>query len=151
MERGLAAGDPWFCEFGPELSRGFRALKVWFTLKEHGTRRLGEMIGENCRQARYLAAAVERHPRLELLAPVSLNIACFRFRPDELEPLALDALNADIVVALQERGIAAPSTTRIGGALAIRVNITNHRTRIMDLDLLLDQVVAIGEELNGGT
>ena len=58
--RGLAGGDPWFCDYGPELSRGFRALKVWFTLKEHGARRLGAMIERNCEQARYLAA---RSPR----------------------------------------------------------------------------------------
>lgn len=139
-ERGLAAGEPWYCELGPELSRGFRAFKVWFTLKEHGLERLGEKIADNCRQARYLASLVDAHPDLELMAPVALNIACFRFRAAEAG--TLDKLNGDVVVALQEKGIAAPSTTRIGGKLAIRVNLTNHRTTDADLDLLVDAVIA---------
>ena len=145
--RGLAAGEPWLCDFGPELSRGFRALKVWFTLKEHGTLKLAASIEDNCRLAGRLGELVASEPRLELLAPVSLNIACFRVRSDALTPEHLDRLNEDIVAELQERGIAAPSTTRIGGKLAIRVNITNHRTRDADIDLLLASVLAIGSEL----
>lgn len=144
-ERGLAAGEPWYCELGPELSRGFRAFKVWFTLKEHGLERLGEKIADNCRQARYLASLVDAHPDLEMLAPVALNIACFRFRA--AEESTLDKLNGDVVVTLQEKGIAAPSTTRIGGKLAIRVNLTNHRTTDADLDLLVDAVIAAVRKL----
>ncbi len=83
--RGLAGGDPWFCDYGPELSRGFRALKVWFALKEHGARRLGAMIERNCDQARYLAARIAAEPRLELMAPVALNIVCFRLRAPGLD------------------------------------------------------------------
>jgi aromatic-L-amino-acid decarboxylase len=143
--RGLAGGDPWFCEFGPELSRGFRALKVWFTLKEHGARRLGEAIAENCRQAEYLATRILERPRLRLMAPVALNIVCFRFWRPELAAHEVDRLNAEIVADLQESGIAAPSTTRLAKGLAIRVNITNHRTRLDDLDLLLDAVEELGE------
>ena len=145
--RGLAAGEPWPCDFGPELSRGFRALKVWFTLKEHGTRRLGQSIEDNCRLARRLGELILAEPRLELIAPVSLNIACFRFCPDGFALAALDDLNETIVAELQERGIAAPSTTRIGGKLAIRVNITNHRTRDADIELLISSVLHIGSEL----
>ena len=145
--RGLAAGEPWPCDFGPELSRGFRALKVWFTLKEHGTRRLAASIEDNCRLARRLGQLVADEPRLELLAPVTLNIACFRLRADALSTEHLDQLNEDIVAELQERGLAAPSTTRIAGKLCIRVNITNHRTRDADIDLLVASVLAIGAEL----
>ncbi len=147
-ERGLAAGEPWFCEFGPELSRGFRALKVWATIKEHGLERLGAMIAKNCRQAAHLAARVTATPGLELLAPAELNIVCFRVRPADLAAAAIDQLNGDIVVALQERGIAAPSTTRIDGSLAIRVNITNHRTETSDIDLLIDSIIDLAGELN---
>jgi glutamate/tyrosine decarboxylase-like PLP-dependent enzyme len=144
--RGLAGGEPWFCDFGPELSRGFRALKVWFTLKEHGTRRLGETIAANCDQARHLAERIAAHPRLELLAPVRLNIVCFRVRAPGLAAEALDALNEELVADLQERGIAAPSTTRLSQGLAIRVNITNHRTRTDDLDRLLEAILGLAEE-----
>lgn len=143
--RGLGGGEPWFCDFGPELSRGFRALKVWFTLKEHGVRRLGAAIADNCRQAHYLATRVFEQPRLRLVAPVSLNIVCFRFWSPDLAPDQLDRLNAEIVADIQESGIAAPSTAVLPAGTAIRVNLTNHRTRDEDLDRLVEAVLACGE------
>ena len=144
IDRGLAGGVDWPCEFGIELSRGFRALKVWFALKEHGTHKLGQLIHQNCNQARYLRDLVMSQQNLELLAPVPLNIVCFRFRDADLAPEVLDHLNETIVTDLQRSGIAAPSTTRIRGRLAIRVNITNHRTRYADLDLLVESILALG-------
>ena len=142
--RGLAGGDLWFCDFGPELSRGFRALKVWFALKEHGTRRLGAAIARNCDQARYLAARIAETEGLELMAPVALNVVCFRLRAPGLEPAGLDRLNGEIVADLQEAGIAAPSTTTIRGRTVIRVCLTNHRTTRSDLDLLVDAIQRFG-------
>jgi glutamate/tyrosine decarboxylase-like PLP-dependent enzyme len=148
--RGLAGGDPWFCDYGPELSRGFRTLKVWFTLKEHGARRLGAMIERNCEQARYLAARIAAEPRLELMAPVALNIVCFRLRAPGLDDAGLDRLNAALVADLQESGIAAPSTTTLGGRTVIRVRLTNHRTRLSDLDILIEAVLSFGERRRSG-
>ena len=78
--RGLAAGAVWPCDLGPDLSRGFRALKTWFTLKTFGTDRLGAVIARSCALAKYLETRVLAEPRLELLAPVNLNIVCFRYR-----------------------------------------------------------------------
>ena len=141
LQRGLAGGQDWPCEFGPELSRGFRALKIWFAMKEHGTQKLGETIEQNCAQAQYLADRVRREPELELLAPVRLNVVCFRFRADGLEAADLDKINEDVVADIQEAGIAAPSTTRIRGSLAIRAAITNHRSRRPDFDILVDAVL----------
>jgi glutamate/tyrosine decarboxylase-like PLP-dependent enzyme len=135
--RGLGGGGDWPYDFGPELSRGFRALKIWFAIKEHGVARFGRAIERNCRQAHYLAGLVRRTPGAELLCEPSLNIVCFRFHPKGWDDAALDQLNEDIVADLQESGIAAPSTTRIRGALAIRANLTNHRTRQEDLDLMV--------------
>ncbi len=143
--RGLAGGEPWFCDLGPELSRGFRALKVWFTLKEHGSHRLGQAIAANCRQAEYLATRVLEQERLELMAPVALNIVCFRVRGDGLAAAEIDRLNAEIVADLQESGIAAPSSVNLANGLAIRVNLTNHRTTEADLDRLLEAVLELGE------
>lgn len=143
-DRGLAGGNPWFCEYGPELSRGFRALKIWFALKEHGAGRFGRQIEQNCRQARYLADRIRREKRLELLVEPTLNIVCFRFLAEGAPPEHLDQLNLEIVATLQEQGIAAPSTTRVGGRVAIRVNLTNHRVRQEDLDILVDGVLAAG-------
>jgi glutamate/tyrosine decarboxylase-like PLP-dependent enzyme len=132
-------------EFGPELSRGNRAFKVWSQLAGFGTRHLGERIEENCLQAEYLGRLVTAEPAFELMAPVSLNICCFRhIRPDMDDP-ALDALNEEIVILLQESGVAAPSTTRIRGRTAIRVNLTNHRTQRSDLDLLLTEIRRIAQ------
>jgi glutamate/tyrosine decarboxylase-like PLP-dependent enzyme len=145
-ERGLAGGNPWYCEYGPEQSRGFRALKVWFTLLTYGLDRLGAAIARNCAQARYLGERAAAEPELELMAPVALNIACFRYRGAGLPPAALDRLNAEIVADLHEQGIAAPSTTRVGGALVIRACLCNHRTERSDLDALLDAVLRLGRE-----
>ncbi len=145
--RGLAAGAPWPVDLGPELSRGFRALKVWAQLTEFGTDRLGALIQRNCDQAAYLAARIDETAGLERLAPVSLQIVCFRVVRDGFGEAETDALNREIVIALQEKGMAAPSTTRIHGRLAIRVNLTNHRTTQTDLDGLLDDVLKLAGAL----
>ena len=134
--RGLAAGAPWFCDFGPELSRGFRALKTWFLFVEHGADAIGAAVRRSCENARHLAALVGAEPILELLAPVPLNIVCFRVRP--LPGEDADQLNREVVADLQEQGLAAPSTTRIGGQLAIRCCLINHRTTRADVEFLVE-------------
>jgi aromatic-L-amino-acid/L-tryptophan decarboxylase len=143
-ERGTAAGAPWFADYGLELSREFRALKIWFTLKHYGIARLGASIARTCELAEQLGERVERSEDLELLAPVGLNVVCFRFVPRDgvHDGAALDALNEAIAVAVQESGAAVPSTTRVRGKRVLRVCIVNHRTREDDLDLLLDAVRA---------
>lgn len=138
--RGMAASSPWPCDFGPDLSRSFRALKTWFTLQVYGAEKLGQVIANTCALARYLRHRVETTPMLELLAPVALNIVCFRYRSAHA-----DRVNADIVVALQESGIAAPSSATINGQLAIRAAIVNHRTNAGDIDALIDATLAFGD------
>ena len=137
--RGLAAGSQWPCDLGPDLSRGFRALKTWFTLKTYGTEKLGAMITRTCALAGYLEARILAEPRLELLAPVQLNIVCFRYRADDG-----NQINGDIVADIQESGIAAPSTTVLDGQLAIRAAIINHRTDTCDIDALVSAVLDFG-------
>jgi aromatic-L-amino-acid decarboxylase len=145
-ERGLSGGGRWFCEYGPELSRGFRALKIWFTLKTYGRRGLGAAVLQNCRQAGYLARLVRQAPELELATEPTLNIVCFRFWRAGLSGEELDKLNENIVADVQEQGIAAPSTTRVNGHLEVRVNITNHRSRREDFELLVRAIVAAGNK-----
>ncbi len=142
--RGTAAGEPWFTDYTPELSRGFRALKVWFTMKTYGLDRFGELIAHQCALARALGERIARTAPLELLAPVTLNIVCFRYAAPGDDDAASDARNAAIAVELQERGIAVPSTTRVDGRLALRLNVMNHRTTAADLDATLDAVLAAG-------
>ena len=137
--RGLAAGSPWPCDLGPDLSRGFRALKTWFTLKAYGTEKLGAMIERTCRLAHYLEMKISSEPRLELMAPAQLNIVCFRYRATDA-----DRVNSEVVADIQESGIAAPSTTTLDGKLAIRAAIVNHRTDTQDIDALLDAVLEFG-------
>jgi glutamate/tyrosine decarboxylase-like PLP-dependent enzyme len=146
-ERGLAAGSPWPCDFGPDLSRGFRALKVWFTLKVLGTQAIGETISRCCALARYLEERVNATPELELMAPVELNIVCFRYRTNSSEPAESNRINDEIVVRLQESGIVAPSTTRIAGRTAIRAAIVNHRTSRTEIDALLEATLTQGRAL----
>ncbi len=145
-ENGLAGGDPWFCEYGPELSRGFRALKVWFTLQTYGLNQFAKLIEQNCRQAKYLSSLVTANSELEMLAEVSLNIACFRYIGSELAPSVMNKLNAAIVTELQTEGVAAPSTTTIRGCTAIRVAITNHRTVMEDMDTIVAEVCRLGRK-----
>ena len=138
--RGMAGGFPWPCDLGPDLSRGFRALKTWFTIKVYGAEALGRVISGSCALARYMGQCIEAAPMLELLAPVSLNIVCFRYRCADA-----DRVNADIVISLQESGVVAPSTTIVNGRLAIRAAIVNHRTNSSDIDALIRGAIAFGE------
>jgi glutamate/tyrosine decarboxylase-like PLP-dependent enzyme/GNAT superfamily N-acetyltransferase len=146
-ERGLAAGPDPLTNYGIELSRSFKALKVWMSLKEHGIQKYGRLVQQNIDQARYLAQKVLQTANLELLVPVSMNIVCFRFNDGKHSEEALNHLNKEILMRLHESGIAAPSYTLIHGKYAIRTNITNHRTRQADLDLLLNSILSIADSL----
>jgi aromatic-L-amino-acid decarboxylase len=145
LPRGLAAGDDWPCDYGPDLSRGFRALKVWLTFQTLGADAVGRAIAANCAAARRLAARIEASDAFELAAPVPLNIVCFRMKGD-----ADGAAGAELVMRLQERGLAAPSTTRIGGAPVIRAAIFNHRTTLADIDAVFEDAARIAAELRPG-
>jgi len=133
MPRGLASAQPWFTDFTLDLSRGFRALKVWFTIKEQGAQRLGAAMEENVRQARYLGDLIDSDSDFELLAPVQLNIVCFRYRRAGLSEDELDRFNDELVIRLQESGEAVTSSTNVGSRRAIRVCLVNQRTKDEDL------------------
>jgi aromatic-L-amino-acid decarboxylase len=140
--RGTAAGAPWYADYGLELSREFRALKVWFTLRHFGIDRLGAAIGRCCDLAHRFARDVAAAGDLELLAPVTLNVVCFRAVRRGLDSTALDALNAEIAIAIQESGEAVLSSTRVDGRLALRACFINHRTRSDDVAVVLRAVRA---------
>ncbi len=146
-QKGISVDTTYFADRGLQLSRGFRALKVWMSMKEQGVDRIGAAIQANIEQAHYLARRVEATAVLELLAPVSMNIVCFRYAPGGMAAERLNLLNQAILTALQVRGVAVPSQTILDGRFAIRVCITNHRSELSDFDVLVDAVVAIGAEL----
>ena len=135
--RGLASGPLWFSEYGPQLSRGFRALKVWLSFKEHGLDKFGRLIDQNIAQAHELAGLIKADPVFELMAPVELNIVCFRYRTERVPQEQLNAFNEELLVRLHESGIAAPSYTKLGGQYCLRAAIANHRTDSHDLRVMV--------------
>ena len=145
--RGVASGNLWFSEYGLQLSRRFRALKVWLSLKEHGAAKFGRMIEKNVRQAEYLADRIRDSEILELVAPPGLDIVCFRYNPGLAEEGRLNELNREIKLQLEEQNIALPGYTTLGDMYCLRIAIANHRTEITDLDDFLDKVVTLGTEI----
>jgi len=140
--RGLAGGGDWPCDFGPELSKGFRALKIWLAWREAGTDAFARSIDANCSLAEYLAERLRHEKGVEVFNRPTLSVVCFRFVREGWDDAALDSLNEEIAADLQEAGIAVPSTTRLRGRSVIRANITNHRTRREDLDLFVEAAAA---------
>ncbi|MEM7706151.1 MAG: pyridoxal-dependent decarboxylase [Pseudomonadota bacterium] len=147
--RGLAVGTTYFADKGIQLSRSFRALKVWMSLKEQGVSRIGRAISKNISQARYLERKARSAPEIELLAPVSLNVVCLRFLDNRLSEAELNELNQEILLRIQESGTAVPSHTVIDESFAIRVCITNHRTENSDLDRLITSIRNFGQQIVG--
>jgi aromatic-L-amino-acid decarboxylase len=146
---GIAVKPTEFASRGIQLSRGFRALRVWMNFSVYGTDRIGAAIERNIDDSQYLSAMIDAHPELELLAPTAMNVVCFRVKPAGLDEAELDDLNARTLVRLQESGIAVPSNARINGRFAIRVAHTNHRTIRSDFDLLVTSVLDIANQLLG--
>lgn len=144
--RGIASGE-WLYEFGLQTSRGFAALKVWMALMEHGVEKFGRLIDQNIAQAQLLAALVRQHPRMELMCEPEINIVCFRFAPAGLSESQLHDLNVEIMLRLQETGVAALSDTTIREKHCLRAAICNHRTRDDDVRLLVSSIEQMGSEI----
>lgn len=147
--RGVAAGE-FLADYGFELSRGFKALKIWMALKEQGLAKFGRLIDQNIAQGAYLAERIAAEPELELMAPAPINIVCFRFRGKGGSEPALKALNTEIMLRIQESGLAVPTDTTVHGRHSLRAAINNHRTRREDLDLLVAEVLRLGRALQAG-
>jgi glutamate/tyrosine decarboxylase-like PLP-dependent enzyme len=137
---------PSFAEFGPEASRRARALAVWATLKAYGREGYRAMVDRHLALARRVGAAVEAAPDLELLAPVQLNVVCFRFRPAGVAEGALDDLNRKLGAAILEDGRVYYGTTVYAGKVAFRPAISNWRSTEADADL----IVSVARELGAG-
>jgi aromatic-L-amino-acid/L-tryptophan decarboxylase len=144
-------GPAWFAERGVELSRGFKALKVWMGLKTHGRRGYVRAIENDVRLAHELAGEVGRRPEFELLAPTVLSIVNFRYRPPgrDLPEADLDSLNRKIANRLLGGGSFFLAPTILKGRASLRVCIVNFRTREEDLMLLLDEAARLGREILG--
>jgi glutamate/tyrosine decarboxylase-like PLP-dependent enzyme len=144
--RGIASGA-WLHDFGFQTSRGFRALKVWMALEEHGVAKFGRLIDQDLDHARYLTDRIVATPDLCICFPTAINIVCFRYDPGGLPEPVLKRLNTEIMVRMQEAGVAAVSDTTVHGRHCLRAAINNHRTTRADLDILIDEVVYRGAAL----
>jgi glutamate/tyrosine decarboxylase-like PLP-dependent enzyme len=147
FNRGAGSGDIWYGFYGPQLSRGFRALKIWMSIKEHGVNKYGRLIQQNIHQAQYLTDLIEKESFLELLAPTSLNIVNFRYNDARNDENKLNKINEEVLFQLQEKGIAVPSNTIIDGKFTIRVAIVNHRTKKEDFDKLINSILDIAQSI----
>jgi glutamate/tyrosine decarboxylase-like PLP-dependent enzyme len=142
------AGPVSFNERGPELSRGFRALKVWMGLKRHGRSGYAAAVEHDVALARHLAAAVGARGDFELMCEPQLSIVCFRYRPDaEASEEELARLNRRIVNQLVGSGAFFLAPTKLKGTTAMRCAIVNFRTRESDIESLLDEAAAAGRAL----
>jgi glutamate/tyrosine decarboxylase-like PLP-dependent enzyme len=133
-----------FWDHGLELSRRFRALKVWMTLRYHGTRRIAAAIAEDIAVASHLAELVRGAEDLELLAGPGLSICCFRHRPPGMPEAELDPHNERLLDTLQSEGRVYLSNARVAGRLALRACVTNFRTTRGDVERLVEVVREVG-------
>lgn len=146
-ERGLAGGLDSINNYGFELSRGFKALKVWMNLKEFGVHKYADLIAKNNEQAQYLGKLIAHSEQLKLLTPVTMSIVCFQFIKQHANIQTINKLNEEIIIQLHEQGIASPSSTILNGNYCIRVCIVNHKTKKNDLDELFSWVIKIGNQV----
>jgi glutamate/tyrosine decarboxylase-like PLP-dependent enzyme len=129
---------------GPESSRRARSLAVWATLHAYGRSGYRELVERNLDLAQHLARRVDEAPDLERLADVPLNIVCFRYRPSGVGEDELDELNTRLGHAVLADGRVYVGTTRYGGRVAFRPAIVNWRTRVEDVDLLVEVIRELG-------
>ena len=135
-----------FFEETIELSRRFRALKLWLSLRYHGLANFREAIRNDLAMAQHLAEKVSGQAELELLAPVPLSAVCFRYRP--LASADSDDLNKKVLQRVNQRGRVYLSNAGIGGRFALRACIVNHRTTAADVEAVVDEVLDVGRELS---
>lgn len=147
--RGVIAGGLPFADRGVELTRNFKALKVWLSLKAEGVDKFARVIAQNVEQARRFGERIVKVPNVVLSAPVSLNIVCFRVAPPSMSPEQQDALNKELLLRIQETGLAIPSGSRIGGRYVLRVACSNHRSRWEDFEALASGVQKLAAGLGG--
>jgi aromatic-L-amino-acid decarboxylase len=131
---------PWFSEFGIQQSRGFRALKLWITIRQLGLEGYRRSISHDIAMARSLRQRLREAPDFELVAAGPLSITCFRHRSAADEPADIDRLNRNILDAVQNEGRVFLTGTELQGRFVLRTCIVNFRTREGDLDALLDAI-----------
>ncbi len=139
---------PWFSEFGPQQTRGFRALKLWLALQQIGVEGYKQLISRDIQLAHLLRQKLRSRSTFELLSDGPLSATCFRYAPGGITNL--DALNKALLSIVQARGLVYLTSTQVRGAFALRANIVNFRTNEQDLDVLLDEIEQAGNQIIQG-
>jgi glutamate/tyrosine decarboxylase-like PLP-dependent enzyme len=147
QSHGLGGGEPWYCDYGIDLSRGFRALKVWAAIRAHGRSTFSAAITRNCALAAQMGQWTASSDDLTLSAPVKLNICCFSAAPSGMDGPSSDALNTSIAQQLQMDGDVVFSTVKVRGRTVIRAAITNHRTCSSDIRYAIDAVRRVRDQI----
>jgi len=135
-----------FFEESAELSRRFRALKLWLSLRYHGRAAFRAAIANDLKHAQLLAERVRHTPQLELMAPVELSAVCFRYRREGKSEAELDGLNRAILKRVVQRGRVFISNALLRGRFALRACIVNHRTTAADVEKVVEEVLQSATE-----
>lgn len=134
-------------EYNLPLTKEFKALKVWMTIKTYGAERLAETIRKDIQKAQYLVKRIKASGHLEVMAPAPLSIVCFRYNPGDKRNEELDALNDKIINAVEKDGRIFLTGTKVAGCTALRACFINHRTTLEDVDFIVDVISEIGHKL----
>jgi len=130
-----------FADYGEQLTRYSRALKVWLSVSYFGTDAIAAAIDQGMDLAALAGQLVEAAPSLELLSPVRFGICCFRAHPDGIDdPDALDALNERILAKVNSDGRYFISSTRLRGAYSLRICVLGYRTTAEDIRGLISEI-----------
>lgn len=136
-----------YYKFGLEVSRSFRALNIWYTIKEHGTEKLGNKINDNRKQAQYLASLLSQYKWIRIHRPITLHIVCFRIEPDNwTDQEKINQLNDDIIMDIQQSGIAVLSSALLNHRLHMRCCFMNHRTNYDDCHVFVNCLMNTAEK-----
>jgi len=142
------ANLPWFSEFGPQQTRGFRALKLWMVLQQIGEQGYRELISRDIGLARALQARIRARPEFELIAAGPLSVTCFRYTPPGAHDL--DALNRRLLDLVQRQGQVFLTSTQLDGMFVLRACVVNFRTSEADLEVLLGVLAEAGQRVQAG-
>ena len=136
---------PWFAEYGPQQTRGFRALKLWLAMQQLGVAGYRQLISRDVALAQLLRAKIAERADFELMAAGPLSVTCFRYAPTGVHDLR--ALNRGLLEVVQSQGQTYLTSTEIHGEFVLRATVVNFRTDVSDLDFLLDAIEQAGQEV----
>jgi aromatic-L-amino-acid decarboxylase len=135
-------------DWGIQLGRRFRALKLWFVLRSFGLDGIKQRFRKHIELAKYFAEEIKQRDHFELLAPVPLNLVCFRFNPGQLEEEEINRLNEEIERRINDSGQAYITHTKIAGKYTLRACIGQTNVEQRHVEALIDQLVEVAGELS---